>query len=99
MNWLVVALLALTVASWASTFLLVRAAWQKPRIGALTERAVISVILSTFGTVSVFLVLNSDTGASFLAADLARNIFRLCLFAFLLVPVLWLGLYLRNGLG
>jgi hypothetical protein len=98
-NWLVVALGALTIASWASTFLLVRAAWQRPRIGALTERAVISVILSAFGTVCVFLVINTDSGATFLTLDVARAVFRLCLLAFLLVPVLWLGLYLRNGLG
>jgi len=99
LNWLSIALGALTIASWASTFLLVRAARRPPHIGALTERAVIAVILSAFGTICVVLVLNTDTGQGFIAVDLARVLFRFSLFAFLLIPCVWLGLYVTNRLG
>jgi hypothetical protein len=57
-----IALVLLTLASWFSTALLVRAAWHRPRIGALTERAVIAVILALFGTACVVLVLNTESG-------------------------------------
>ena len=99
MNWLSVALIALTIASWASTFLLVRAARQPPRIGALVERAIIAVVLSAFGTVCVVIVFNTDAGWEWFTNDAARALFRLSLFAFLLIPVVWLGLYLTNRLG
>lgn len=92
MNWLAVALVALTVASWASTFLLIRAARERPRIGALNERAYIAVAMSAFGTVCVWLALNTES-------DIARVVFRLCLVAFLLFPVYWLFLYFTHGLG
>jgi hypothetical protein len=39
LSWLSLALGFLAIAAWLSTYLLVRAAWTKPRIGALTERA------------------------------------------------------------
>ncbi len=99
MNWLTVALFALVVASWASTVLLFRAALLRPRIGALTERAVIALIISAFGTVCAFLVMNTETGGSLLALDAARVVFRLLLLGFLLVPVYWLWLYATNRLG
>lgn len=99
MNWLVLALGSLTIASWLSTLLLVDAARHRPRIGVLTERAVLAVILSTFGTVCVVLVLNQDTGGSLVALETARFIFRVCLVGFLLIPVWWLWLYFRQALG
>jgi len=99
LNWLSVALIALTITSWASTFLLVRAARQPPRIGALVERAIIAVVLSAFGTVCVVIVFNTDAGWEWFTNDAARALFRLSLFAFLLIPCVWLGLYLTDRLG
>lgn len=98
MNWLVVLIGSLALASWLSTILLVRAALVKPRIGALTDRAIIATIISAFGTVSMLLVVNTETGAGFLALDVARATFRLSLLALLLVPVVWLVLFLTDKL-
>jgi hypothetical protein len=99
MTWLTIALSALALAAWASTVLLVRAALVRPHIGALTERAVIAVLLSAFGTVCVVLVWNSDSGQALFAIDAARILFRVCLFGLLLVPTIWIVLYATNRLG
>ncbi len=99
MTWLTIALAFLALASWLSTILLVRAALVRPHIGALTERAIIGTLLSGFGTVCVILVWNSDSGQVFFAIDLARIVFRICLFGLLLVPPVWILLYLTNRLG
>lgn len=99
MTWLGFALAAFAIASWCSTALLVRAAIQSPRIGALTERAAIAVILSVFGSVCVILVLNTDSGQALFPLEVARIVFRVCLLALLFIPVYWLGLYLTNRLG
>lgn len=98
MNWLAVSLGFLTIASWASTFLLVRAALIRPRIGALIDRAIIAAIISAFGTVSMLLVINTETGWAFFALDLATATFRLSVLGLLLVPVLWIVLYVTDRL-
>lgn len=98
MNWLAVTIGILTIASWASTFLLIKAAVIKPRIGALTDRALIATIISAFGTVSMLLVINTETGAAFFALDVARATFRVSVLALLLVPVLWIVLFLTDRL-
>jgi hypothetical protein len=50
------------VVAWVATALLVTRAVQRPRIGALTERAALSVLLSLFGTLCVVLVYNTESG-------------------------------------
>jgi hypothetical protein len=97
-NYLTIAIGCLVVASWLSSGLLVRHALVRPRIGALTDRAIIAVIISIFGTVSVLLTLNTDTGWAFFAVDVARATFRLSVLALLFVPVMWLALYLTDRL-
>lgn len=98
MTYLSLAIAFLVLASWGSTFLLVRAALVKPRIGALTDRAVIATIISIFGTVALILTVNTDTGAVVFALDAARVTFRLSVVALLVVPVLWLLLFLTDRL-
>lgn len=98
MNWLAVLLGFLTLASWVSTVLLIKAAIITPRIGALSDRAIIASIISAFGSVSMLLVLNTETGGAFFALDVARAISRLSLLALLLVPVLWLVLFITDRL-
>lgn len=93
------ALIAFSVASWGSTYLLVRAAVKRPIIGALVERAGIAVLLSLFGSVCVVLVWNTDTGHAVLDAEAARVLFRGLLVLFLLVPPFWLVLFGMNRLG
>jgi hypothetical protein len=94
-----IALVILALSSWFSTALLLRAAWLRPRIGALTERAAIAVILAIFWTVCVVLVLNTDSGHALIPLDVALVVFRICLLILLLIPTYWLWLYLSNRLG
>jgi hypothetical protein len=96
---LVIALTCFAIASWGSTFLLARAAYWHPRIGALTERAIIAFVLSVFGSASVVLVWNTESGQALFPVEIARTISRLDLFVLLLIPIAWLVLYATNRLG
>lgn len=93
------AVVALTIVSWLSAYVLVRAAWQKPRIGALNERAAIAVLIALFGTVSTILVFNTEADHLLLDAEWARVLFRLCLLALLGIPAYWTWLYRSGRLG
>jgi hypothetical protein len=92
----VVALILAALVAWIATALLVARAIRRPRIGALTERAGLSVL---FGTLCVVLVYNTETGQSVLPIDAARTAFRVCLFLMLLVSPAWLLLFITNRLG
>lgn len=96
---LIAVLVLLALTSWFSTTLLLRAAWKRPRIGALTERAAIAVVLAIFGSVCVVLVLNTEAGGALIQLEAARFLFRVCLVILLLIPAYWLVLYLTNRLG
>lgn len=98
MSPLVLALLALLLAAWLSTLLLVQHAI-RVRVGALAERAVLAVVLSAFSTVCVVIIFNTDSGRVLFDADTARLAFRAFLIPVMLVPVVWLALYLTNRLG
>lgn len=93
------ALGCLAIASWCSTGLLVRAALQKPRIGALTERAVIAVILAIIGAISVVIVWNTESGFALFPTEVARTLFRVGLFVMFAIPLYWLWLFVTNRLG
>lgn len=99
MNGLVIALTCFAIASWGSTFLLARAAYRHPRIGALTERAIIAFVLSVFGSAAVLIVWNTESGLAFFPIEIARTISRFDLFVLLLIPIAWLVLYATNRLG
>lgn len=90
---------ALVPVTWLSTGILVVYAYQRPRIGALTERAVIAVMISLLITASAVLVLNTALGRTLFDADLARIIFRVSLLGIGLVPAAWLVLFLTKRLG
>lgn len=96
LSWLVFALVPIT---WLSTGILAVFAIQRPRIGALTERAAIALIISLLITASAILVLNTMTGRALFDADAARLIFRISLLGLGLVPVAWLYLFFANRLG
>lgn len=83
----------LTIVSWISTGLLLRAAWIKPRIDVLTERAIIAVLISLVGTVGVVLLIR------ILPPEPGWTIFRLVLLALLAVPSYWTWLYMSGRLG
>lgn len=97
MTWLTLALAFLAIASWMSTFLLVRAALIHPRIGALSERAVLQVLLTAFGTLCAVLLWNRD--ANFLPVEVGRALFTGVSIALLCASPLWLLLFISNRLG
>lgn len=89
----------LTAAAWVSCALLTRAALRKPRIGALTERAFIALVIAILGTVSCLIALNTDSGRPLFDANTASLVFRLAIIAVLGVPTLWLYLLFTDRLG
>ena len=56
-----IAALVLTFVSWISTAILVRHARRRPRIGALGERALLAVLISVVGTLSVLVLMVANT--------------------------------------
>lgn len=92
-------LFLLTGLAWTSTLILAYFASRKPRIGALTERTVIAVIISVIGTISCLLVLNTDQGRPYFDRDTASLLFRSAMLLLLLVPTGWLVLFFAGRLG
>ncbi len=88
-----VAVVVLTIVSWVSTVLLLRAAWIRPRIHVLTERAFIAVLISLVGTLGVVMLVK------LLPAEPGWTIFRLVLLSLLAVPSYWTWLYFSGRLG
>jgi hypothetical protein len=99
LNALTFILIVLAIAAWVSAVLLVVNAARRPYIGALVERAVISVLIAAFGTLCVGLVWNTDSGMAFIPLEVARLAFRWTLLGLLLVPVIWLLLLATDHLG
>lgn len=91
MNWLSLALAALALASWLSTYLLIEEARKAPRIGALTDRAVIGVLLSVMGTAGLVL--------SIATFDPARFIFAGSFLALVVMPSWWLFRFFTGRLS
>lgn len=90
---------ALTILAWCSFVVLGRAAVQRPRIGALTERTVIAFIIAVLGTVSSLLRSNTDSGFALFPAQVAALIFAVTILVVLSVPTAWLVLWFTNRLG
>lgn len=96
---LAVLIWALVPFAWVSTSVLVYAARQRPRIGALTERSVIALIIAAFLTSIALIVLNTQSGYAFLSPDLARSVFRVTVLLLGAVPFVWVVLWLTGRLG
>jgi len=90
---------ALVPVTWLSTGILTVFALQRPRIGALTERAAIAVMISLLISASALLVLNTSLGLALFPPETARIIFRVSLLGIGLVPAAWLVLFFTNRLG
>lgn len=86
------------VPGWAVTLILVAAARQRPRIGALTERAAGSVVLSIAATLVAIL-----GGARLGRVPIDRDVFLgviVAVFALVSVPqFIWLQRFLSGGFG
>jgi hypothetical protein len=86
--------------SWFSAISLVWAARHaKPRIGALTERAIIAVLISTFLTVYAFVAWNTNAGYPLFDFEAGLRLLRGLVLLLSLVSPLWLGLWLTGRLG
>ena len=92
---LIVAALMLTAISWLSTAILLRHAWHRPRLGVLRERALLAVLISVVGTLSVLALALVNTDAS----ETVRNALRIALLGLLAVPSYWTWLYYTGRLG
>lgn len=92
-------LIAFSGLAWLSFIVLARAAIRKPRIGALTERAVLAFLLAVLGTVSSFLAANRDTGHALFTTIVAGWIFGVTVIVVVAVPTFWLLLWALGRLG
>lgn len=91
-------IVALTVVAAVSAVILVRAAFVKPRIGALTERAILAVVIAVFGAVYATVAINVQLGALFLTTDEGRTLAGIGVVALLAIPAWWTALYLTGRL-
>lgn len=91
-------LFLLPVPGWVATLILLSAALRKPRIPALTERALAAVVLSGAASLVAFL------GSARLAhrpvdPDLAVLMLALVCFAISVPSLVWLARFLRGDFG
>lgn len=99
MTPLALLILVLTAFAVASAVVLCRAAFIRPRIGALVERAAVAVVIAVFGLVCCVLVLNTDGRGWLLSREAASVVFRVSLVVLLALPTVWSALYLTHHLG
>lgn len=96
---LVVVSLALAPFSVFSMLILVYEARRPPRIGALTERAVIAIDITVMVVSGTVLTVNRVTGYSLFPVDVARVLFLASLILLEVVPVVWTILLFSGRLG
>lgn len=89
----------LAVVSWVSAAVLLYAAHQRPRIGALNERAVIAVVFAVFGTFYTVVTINTTSGYALIPIEVARLITRALVAVELLIPAWWTWLWATGQLG
>lgn len=99
MNVPALLILLLTACACASAFVLVKAAFVKPRIGALVERAAVAVLIAFFGVVYSIVALDTDAGRAIFTTEAARLVIRVAVVALLALPTYWSFLYLTGRLG
>jgi len=91
------AIWGLAVFAWVSVLILVRAA-RREHIGALTERAVVAVVIAIFGTVYSGVVANAEVARLFDTQSMVVLV-RFGVIVLLLLPIYWTLLYLTGRLG
>lgn len=85
--------------SWVSAVILIRAARQRPRIGALTERAVIAVAIAIMVTAGGVITVNRNADHAFFPIEAARVVFSLAVIVVGAVPLGWTYLWFAGKLG
>ena len=98
-NGVLPALIAvLTVVAVVSAAVLVHAAYIKPRIGALTERAIGAVVIAVFGFVYSIVAFNNQLALDWWTTEVSVFIVRCGVVTVLLIPAWWTFLYLSGRL-
>jgi hypothetical protein len=98
-DFLALLVYALVPFAWVSAGILFWAARRPPRIGALTERSWIALVIAIFLTSISVIVFNSESGQTLLAVEVARVIFRASVVLLGLVPVSWVVLWASGRLS
>jgi len=92
-------ILVLALIGWVFTAILARAAWIRPRISTLSERALAGIVISTFSTLYGLVASNTDLGFVTFDSDTVRSILRILVLVVGLLPIVWGALYLSGHLG
>lgn len=92
-------LLVLPFINWPVAFMLIRLARIKPHIRALTERAILAVVIAVVTTIYVFVAANTQGGFFVLSQGEALTLLRLTIIGFGLYPAWWLWTYYRGDFG
>lgn len=85
--------------SWLSTGILGWAAKKPPRIGALTERAVIALVIAVMVTTGGLLTFNRTNGYALFDINVARILFSLSIITLASLPLAWCVLWFTGRLG
>jgi hypothetical protein len=88
---------ALTLYAWLSAIVLIRVARHRPRIGTLTERAIVAVCIALFGTAYSLLMLNTEF-LDIVALDQAIVFVRAFVVVLLTIPAWWSWMLLTGRL-
>lgn len=89
----------LTGGAWLFVAVVIRPTLRRPRIGALSERTFVGVIIALLGTISSVIVYNTDHDRVLFDQQTAALLFREAIIAVLLIPTIWIVLYLAGRLG
>lgn len=88
------------VVSWLSAIGLVYAASiASPKVGALTERAILGLIISAFLTVYAFVAYNTESGFEFFPFESTVALLRIAVLGLSMVAPVWLLLWWTGRLG
>lgn len=90
---------ALTFGAWLCVVLLIGPTLVRPRIGALSERTFVAFVIALLGTISSVIVYNTDHDRIIFDAQTAALLFREAIIAVLLIPSIWVVLFLTGKLG
>ncbi|HEY6568594.1 MAG TPA: hypothetical protein VI341_13845 [Actinomycetota bacterium] len=88
------------IVSWLSALGLIAAARSaNPRVNALTERAVIAVVISIFLTIYVFIAANTEAEFAMLPPEATIRLLRIAVLGLSFIGPAWLVLWATGRLG
>lgn len=90
------ALLFLPFINWPVAIMLIRLARIRPTIRALTERAVLALVIAVATTTYVLVAVNTEIGFAMFDFEIGKVILRLLILAIGLFPLWWLWSYYKG---